>query len=307
MRLPEALLKAIEHELEVCPLEELRRASEQLSLHYRAEKNSQALFQSRASRLAYLAVRMPATYAAILSVFRECRLRLPDWQPRSFLDIGAGPGTGGWAAIECFPSLQSLCFIEPNQPMREIGARLTAPLHAEWATKAPPTSDLALLSYIIGEIKPTDRQDLFEHLWLTAQLIIVIEPGTPAGYRRIMDVRDWALSRDANIVAPCPHREPCPMLNFKWCHFPARVERTRIHKLLKGGTLGYEDEKFSYLIFGKVPSQKISARIVGSPQKASGFVRLPLCIDGKLKEVVVSRKQNEYRSARDKCDGDSWM
>ncbi len=311
MQLPESLLRAIETELETCPHEELRSAAERLSLHYRAGKNSKNLFESRASLLAYLAVRMPATYAAIFSVLRECHRRLPDWQPRTLIDIGAGPGTGGWAAMEWFPSLRSMFFVEPSQPMRELGQKLSkdsqAMQQAHWSSMDLSAGELVLLSYLIGELNKSETRDLLERVWETAQLVVVIEPGTPAGYQRIMAVREWALNNGANLIAPCPHRLPCPMQNPNWCHFPARVERTRMHKLLKGGTLGYEDEKFSYLIFGKIPSQNISARIVGAPQKASGFVRLPLCIDGKLKEVVVSRKQDTYRLARDASHGDSWV
>ena len=91
-----------------------------------------------------------------------------------------------------------------------------------------------------------------------------------------------------------------------WCHFPARVEPTRLHKLLKSGSLGYEDEKFSYLIFGKTPSQIVGGRIVGNPKKASGLAEFSLCQDGKIKEISISRKQENFRKAKDAAIGDFW-
>lgn len=315
MQLPETLQQAVEQEIEKCPHDFLQRAAERMSAHYRSEKKSGSLFMDLAARCAYLAVRMPATYAAIRSALNECALRLADWQPRSMVDIGAGPGTGGWAAAEQFPSLQSLCNVEQSQPMIEIGKRLSGQSpdpfvrEAEWTLpNRIPRADLTLLSYVVGEMTPVDRVDLLKKIWnQDSQVFVIIEPGTPAGFQRILEVRDWALAQGAYLIAPCPHSKKCPMQPPRWCHFPARVDRTRLHKLLKGGTLGYEDEKFSYLAFGKIPIRFPAGRVVENPKKNKGYVQLPLCIDGNLKEVVVSRKTNEYRLARDVKYGDSWM
>ena len=88
---------------------------------------------------------MPATYAAIYRVLQECA------PPVSLVDIGAGPGTGGWAAAEIFPSLERITCIEPSQPMADIGQRLAqaAPWRsaarsemepAKWTRRRPTSS-----------------------------------------------------------------------------------------------------------------------------------------------------------------------
>lgn len=62
--------------------------------------------------LAYALVRLPGCYAAAQRVFRELERRLPDFQPRSLLDFGAGPGTASWAAQEvrlCLLCTHDLC------------------------------------------------------------------------------------------------------------------------------------------------------------------------------------------------------
>jgi len=315
MQLPEELQRAVELEIETCPHDSLQRAADQITKHYRAEKNSGPLFMDSAVRRAYLAVRMPATYAAISCALKECAARLVDWQPRSMVDIGAGPGTGGWAAAEQLPTLQVLYNVEQSAPMAEIGQKLSllssdrVIREAAWVRPdGIVRADLALLSYVVGEMSVSQRFDLLTRLWnLGNQVFIIIEPGTPAGFQRILEIRNWALAQGANIIAPCPHIKKCPMQSPRWCHFPARVDRTRLHKLLKGGTLGYEDEKFSYLAFGKIFTQLPSGRVVENPKKNKGFVQIPLCIDGNLKEVIVSRKQNEYHIARELNYGDSYM
>lgn len=298
-----------------CPLSKLKTAAEKLYAQYRASKNSFALFSDSTARLAYLGMRMPATYAAISCALDECRQRFIGWTPRSLVDIGAGPGTGGWAAAEQFLSLESIHFVEPSKEMASLGQRLAShsPIaalrQAQWSLPPHiPSSDLALLSYLVAELSLGQRNDLLEELWKKIQgVIVIVEPGTPDGYQRIIEIRQWALDRGAQLVAPCPHQRPCPMQRPQWCHFPARVERTKLHKLLKNASLGYEDEKFSYIAFGKIPVRPPTGRIVGNPIKQKGFVQISLCIEGRCEERIVSRKQEGYRSARDAKYGEAWM
>lgn len=48
----------------------------------------------------YAAARLPGCYAAAWRIFDEIDLRLPDFEPVSMLDFGAGPGTAIWAATD---------------------------------------------------------------------------------------------------------------------------------------------------------------------------------------------------------------
>ena len=96
-----------------------------------------------------------------------------------------------------------------------------------------------------------------------------------------------------------------------WCHFSARIERTRLHRLLKEGTLGHEDEKYSYVVFAKnsLTMAPFKGRVVRHPQKGSGFVRLSLCdSSGELIQETITRSNKAlYRSARDAEWGTAWM
>lgn len=48
----------------------------------------------------YAAARLPGCYSVVWRVLDEIDVRVPDFQPRSMLDFGAGPGTAIWAASE---------------------------------------------------------------------------------------------------------------------------------------------------------------------------------------------------------------
>jgi ribosomal protein RSM22 (predicted rRNA methylase) len=91
MRLPEDLLAAIEGEVEKADRATLARASVQLTQHYKAGNCSGPIMKSEAHRAAYLAVRLPATYAADWAVFSEVRRLAPEAEVASLLDLGAGP------------------------------------------------------------------------------------------------------------------------------------------------------------------------------------------------------------------------
>ena len=78
---------------------------------------------------------------------------------------------------------------------------------------------------------------------------MIVEPGTPAGYERILAARARLIELGRVIVAPCPHQAACPMPPGKdWCHFGARVNRSALHRRVKDADLSYEDEKFSYVV-----------------------------------------------------------
>ncbi|WP_220189546.1 small ribosomal subunit Rsm22 family protein, partial [Streptomyces phytophilus] len=114
------------------------------------------------------------------------------------------------------------------------------------------------------------------------------------------------------VLAPCPHSAACPMEGTAdWCHFAARVQRSALHRRVKGGELGHEDEKFSYVAAvrpGGTAAAPAPARVVRHPQLRKGLVLLELCTAGEgLARTTVSKRQGpRYRAARDVRWGDAW-
>jgi ribosomal protein RSM22 (predicted rRNA methylase) len=322
MRLPPELQEAIEQEISPFDRSALGRASSELTQRYKSGRAPGPLHDPLL-RAAYLAARMPATFAAVARVVDEIRLRSPQANFTTLLDLGSGPGTTLFAAAEAFPKLERATLLEADPDWIQIGRRLT--LHhryssvreAQWLHQdlrtAPEftTHDMVVLSYVLGELPESSRAALLKRaLDAAREFLVVIEPGTVKGFSIINAVRSALISAGAGIVAPCPHREACPLaVSGDWCHFAQRVERSGMHRQVKSGSLSYEDEKFSYIVASPAPcSPSGGGRIVRHPQKHSGHVQLALCTSRGSEQITVARSQKAaYKAARHAQWGDLWQ
>lgn len=309
--LQEALVSAVAH---LTP-RQLQAATTSLSTIYRETPTTAApLITTAQQRAAYLAVRVPATYAAVCAVLAELSARRPDFVPLSLLDLGAGPGTVLWAASEFFPNLRQVTLLERDADFIKLGRELLKASDAtgicataQWQQTdlrhAPsfPAADLVTLSYALNELDEAQQRALVQRAWNAAQdVLVIVEPGTKAGYANILRARTALLAESAYLVAPCPHAFACPMIETNdWCHFAQRLPRTAQHRRAKSGALSYEDEKFSYLIAARQPSERVPARIVRHPFFGKGHVKLVLCTSaGTLATETVTARHSAYKEAR---------
>ncbi|MEW9807005.1 small ribosomal subunit Rsm22 family protein [Mesorhizobium sp. ZMM04-5] len=318
MEMPPALRQAVDRFLEGTPLDQLRAASGRLTSRYRSETRDGRLHLDDGTAVkAYLAARLPATYAAVRASMANLAEAMPGLSPASLLDVGSGPGTVLWAAADCWPALERATMVEASGAAREAGRALAsdAPLPAaDWlagdATGSLPAAgpaDLVTLSYVLDELPPEAIGPLADRLWaLTAQVLLVVEPGTPAGWRRILAVRERLVAAGAHIAAPCPHATPCPLSPPDWCHFSRRVARARVHRLTKNADVPWEDEKFIYLAASRRPVATHADRIIAAPDHAKGRVTLKLCrADGSAGTRLFSKRDGQaYKDARRRDWGD---
>lgn len=322
MQIPKELRIAVEHAVGETPERELRTAVAELTARYRpGALGGAAALTSDARRLAYAAVRMPATYAALRRVFEEAAsLLAPEVALRRLVDLGAGPGTAGWAAIDTFENLDAIRFLERDPGIAALGRRFaacapTAALReADWtvgdvtARVEIVPGDLVVASYLLGELSESARRALVHRLSVSqAAAIVAVEPGTPAGFATVLDARERFVEAGWCVVAPCPHDGRCPIAAPDWCHFAARVERSALHRRLKGGELGHEDEKYTYIAVARSRAASLPARIVRHPKRGAGYTVLELCTPRGLETTTVTRSQrNAHRRARKAAWGDAW-
>lgn len=320
MELPRPLRDAIDRALQGVPSAELARASAALSQRYRGEARDGRLHVAGdKAALAYLAARMPATYAAIRAALAAAAELCHAFAPQTLLDVGAGPGTAMWAAADCWPGIAQATLLEASGAMRSWGERLAqaAPVaHVTWRAGDAAVDlarvtphDLVTLGYVLGEIDEAAQAALVERLWaLTSGLLLIVEPGTPAGWTRILAARAALIAAGAHVVAPCPHARACPLSPPDWCHFARRVARSRIHRLAKSADVPWEDEKFIYIAAARAPAQAVDARVIAPPHAASGRVDLKLCRnDGTAAVQRITRRDGEaFRTVRRLDWGDAW-
>jgi len=311
MQLPPPLRLAVERALDGVPPSELISAAQRLSERYRAEiRDGTPHLAGEHAALAYLGTRLPATYAAVRRSFDAVAAGRPDFAPQTLLDAGAGPGTALWAAADCWSSLGDALLIESSASIRALGETLCANAgrHVAWSSAnlaggLPDTSprDLVTLSYVLDELTPAARDTLVDRLWqLTSGVLVIVEPGTPAGWQRILRARGQLLAAGAALVAPCPHAHACPIAAPDWCHFAERVERTRLHRTLKQADVPWEDEKFIYVAAARQTASASGSRVIAPPRSGSGRVTLKLCQpDGTARERLVTRREGAaFKDAR---------
>jgi ribosomal protein RSM22 (predicted rRNA methylase) len=320
VELPPELASALNEIIFTASPSALQSAAESLSGRYRSSSSwgPRTYLEGDQDVAAYAAYRMPATYAAVHAAMDAVKRVRPQFNPQSVLDLGTGPGTATWAAIEVFPSIETAQLVERDARMIGLGRALEsagkqgvqlewvqADLHAK--TEFSP-HDLVIVSYALGEVADDRRVRLVDRMWAGAlDTLLIVEPGTPVGFERVRAVRRQLIESGGYVAAPCPHDAECPMAGGDWCHFAVRLPRSGLHRRVKSATLSYEDEKYSYVAVTRNPLADRWSRVIRHPQVRSGMIQLNLCTDVGLRQETVTRRQGDlYRSARRVRWGDEW-
>ncbi|NGX34356.1 MAG: hypothetical protein K1060chlam1_00708 [Candidatus Anoxychlamydiales bacterium] len=310
------LFDSINSLFENISLKELKFINLELSKKYKKQK--QKTFASDKERLAYIASRMPATFKAIEYSLNEIINISPSIKIKTVLDLGAGPGTSLWALLSVFnlqneeikTSLSNICLVEKDEKMifyakkllenfNKISKKITFEKKDILKIKNYDF-DLVMLSYVANELKNYQIDKIINRWFFSkSKIIVFVEPGTKYGFTNIKYIRDKLIKKGCNIIAPCPNTLKCPMPKNDWCHFYVRVKRSKIHKYIKGGSLGYEDEKFSYVIATKENVKNPKARILRFVKKTKQEIHFTLCKDGKvLIEKVLRKDKKRYKMVK---------
>ncbi|QKW49598.1 small ribosomal subunit Rsm22 family protein [Streptomyces buecherae] len=322
----ESLRTALATLLDGLPPKQAAQAVERLIATYRGRTPTGApVLRDRSDVAAYAAYRMPATFEAVRHALGALRAAAPHWVPASHLDIGGGTGAATWATAATWADERRAGTVyDWAEPALALGRELatdsgSAALRAvRWERRPigagftlPEPADLITVSYVLGELTEADRETVIGAVAESGRAVAVVEPGTPEGYLRVLRARERLVAAGLRVLAPCPHSDACPIApGTDWCHFAARVSRSSLHRQVKGGSLAYEDEKFSYVVAARpdVAGRTPEHRVVRHPQIRKGQVLLDLCAaDGELRrEVVTKRRGALYRAARDVAWGDGW-
>jgi ribosomal protein RSM22 (predicted rRNA methylase) len=312
--LPAPLRAALDRALDGVPRRGLAVRAARTSEAYRAGRPSSGVIREADDALAYALTRLPATYAACATVLAEAARMAPGFAPGRLLDAGAGTGAASWAALEVWPALEALTWLDANplflalaQQLAREGApalRSASPQRGDLTTAGPwPQADLVVASYALAEIVPDKQTLTISELWASCEgVLVLVEPGTPAGYGRILAARAALIGAGATILAPCPHEQACPLTGEDWCHFSVRLPRSRDHRQAKGAAVPFEDERFSYLIAARpdIAAAPRTPRVLAPPRTAKPGIALKLCgLEGQVEQrQVPKRDKPAYAVAR---------
>lgn len=275
---------------------------------------------------AYIAAVAPTTYGAIKNVLEEVNKRVPDLKAKTFLDFGTGPGTAIWAANEVWGGSMTYAGVDVSAGMLDTAERILATmssngsdipnvnlkLFTSYGTHATK-HDIVMSAFTLSEITaPALRRATLENLWeSTNDILILVDRGTPNGFRVLAEAREQILGLDAyrfkkkptfdaygnqlpeeelptrepgHVLAPCPHDGVCPIFvslsrTSPWCHFSQKVQRPDFLRKTKHSKENFEDSKYTYVVLRK------GARPVFHPPAATPSIPLdPSLIPSQLSE-----------------------
>lgn len=310
MEFPAELQSRINELAQNVELKSLKVSAEKLSEDYRAEgAGGKRGAVSKTDVIVYSAVRMAATFAAVSKAL-ELSLARFGGEIGSILDVGAGTGAGAVAAAR-LTGCGSVTCLEREDNMLELGRELCglAGVAAAWEKRdislgIKERADLVICSYCLNEFPEARREGVVSQLADAAnKLLVIVEPGTPFSFAGMKRTRRLLISKGFGIAAPCPHENDCPLPEDDWCHFTARAQRSKLHKLLKNADVPYEDEKFCFVAAAREDFAPCAARVLRKPFIQSGMITLALCGADGIKTEKITKKSPLFKAARKACHG----
>ncbi|XP_008582345.1 PREDICTED: methyltransferase-like protein 17, mitochondrial isoform X1 [Galeopterus variegatus] len=283
--------------------------------------------------LVYMAARLDGGFAAVSRAFHEIRARIPEFQPQTLLDFGSGTGSVTWAAHSTWgQSLREYMCVDSSAAMLNLAEKLLKGGSESGEPYVPgvffrqflPVSpkvqfDMVVSAFSLSELpSKADRAEVVQTLWRkTLHFLVLVENGTKAGHRLLMDARDLVLkgkekspldSRPGFVFAPCPHELPCPQLtaskplacSFSQAYHPIPFKWNKKPK----------EEKFSMVILARGSPEEANRwpRITQPVLKRPRHVHCHLCCpDGHMQHAVVTARRHGrdlYRCSRASSWGD---
>ena len=320
--LPAELEQGIAAALRGVPASQWTSAARRLSERYRAGVGADRHGARGAiDALGYAAIILPATYAQLHGAMAATAARVPGWEPRTMLDVGSGPGTALWAAVERWPGLQDLTAWEREPALAALGRQLAAAAphavlrQAAWRSvtlgrrppRDVPTYDLVVIGHVLNELDEALRREVVAFAWQhCGGVLLLVEPGTSAAFLVVRAARDQLLTAGAHTLAPCVHDRPCPLVG-DWCHFPQRLQRPSFQRRAREAPAGWEESKFSYAAMGRMaPDQPLWGRLIHQPHLRPGYAELTVSSqEGIVSPRVHRRLRAAYARARSYRWGDA--
>lgn len=262
----------------------------------------------------------PQTFVRMRVALRACgtpESALPsDAPPIRVLDLGCGTGASTLAAAcEWTHRTTQLTAVDHSPQALAILQRLFEERRNLWPRSALETAlhdartdaptgpfDWILACFAMNELFPREDDAVVE-AWLRRHLdrlspggrLVVIEPAGAGPCERLQRLRNrFANDPTLSIVAPCPHRNPCPMLGAQrgFCHDVRSWRPPESLRLVNRHLQrSVHDLKYGLLALQRTPppappETPDRMRLVAPVNRAKGrLVTRGCCADGALREI----------------------
>jgi hypothetical protein len=266
-----------------------------LSTYYAENPQGKTPWNEAWCQIAYLAYYYPMNWWRMVVAIDRSKGSGHFSKFEQLVDFGSGLGSSSSAfdfmGLD-FP--RGGIFIESSKIAIELHQKLVGSnaRHFSWSLDSRrlnidrPT--LATFSYSLTELS------LLPDWVQQCQGLLVLEPATRDDGRKLMQLRRELLNQGWNVVAPCTHQEPCPLLELTerdWCHDrvfwkqPDWLSKIEEHMPIKNGTL-----PFSYLFLVRndgatLEQESNQGRMTGDLQDFKGYSKQLFC-RGKEREFV---------------------
>ncbi|XP_035713073.1 methyltransferase-like protein 17, mitochondrial isoform X2 [Folsomia candida] len=291
----------------------------------------EAINYDKAKALQYLLVRSAGEYAALLQIFSEIQRRDNQFQPNTLCDFGSGIGTTVWASKTVWPkNVQEVLCADVSKEMNELAERLLrggsmnndhgfpALYFRQFLAQSFKVSyDLVVSAYSLMELPSLKhRLKALDILWKkTNNYLVIVEQGSSAGFKAIIEARDYILELDkghkselSHVFSPCPQESPCPRFvhDDSTCNFYVKHQVLYPFHQDNTGT-----ETFCYVVLKKGPRDPEDERWPRVVRDS--MIRKKHCIcrvctnEGQLAEVLLTKNKHSqmlYRVGRKSKCGD---
>jgi ribosomal protein RSM22 (predicted rRNA methylase) len=316
INLPESIATAISRLLSETNSNLWLKNAEALHSRYMTRiKDETSYLQSEADSMAYLALRVPATYAQIYSALLQIKEALPSLYPTSLTDIGCGPGVGVWAAKAVWPSITKAVCIDTNNHVLKLGEIIQneaqLPLSVTWkqADLLSQTiidfeaSDIVIIANVLNELKGKEREAFIAKMKKTSHpIIVILEPGNERGFQIIQDLTRL-LKDSSSVLVPYINQSFVESQSY-WIHFSQRFIRPAFERLVRQSmrespqmASDWEETKYTYVAVAK-NKQPIKAwgRCIGPVKKQKGFLEVPLLTEKEITVIKILKRHKKHYS-----------
>ena len=254
----------------------LASAIQQMSDFYIENPGAPTPWSERWCQIAQLSYYFPLNFLRMKAALIEGeRFRLLN-QIRHVVDFGSGLGTTGFA-LRDLGWKKDLTVIEKSREAQNLSKTLGLEFDVAARAQSKGPGSLLTFSYSFAELSSLPS-------WVfDFDFVLFVEPSTRSEGRKLLQVRKDLLQKGSSIWAPCPHQEPCPLLEKSpsdWCHDRIHFNRPDWWKKIETH-LPFQNQTltFSYLLVSQnqAPLAPGKIRTVGDLMREKGKSRQMIC------------------------------